>query len=90
MKLMFFILIGCLLSILAVAESGFTVWADASDEASDTGNEVCAIQDNPPQYLMRAHLCTAVFVPGSATEIACDVDMTDAGTDSDYYLVLCH
>ena len=90
MRSLLVILVIMFASIATAQETGFLVWADASQEGADTGNEVCAPIDRPPQSGFPAKLCLKVFVPGSATEIACDVDMTDAGTDSDYYLVLCH
>jgi len=69
--------------------SGILVWADASEDASDTGNEVCAKTDQPPQWFLIGGECVSVFVPGSATEVACDTDMTGSGTLSGYYMVLC-
>ena len=80
-----------LLVLPASAEdsSGVIVWANASDDTTDTGQEACGNINRQPNFMLVKHECLTVFVPGSATEVACDVDMTDAGTDSDYYLVLC-
>ena len=84
-------------SVSTAAPTGLVLWADASNESTDTGNEVCSLGTEPPQvgdWALKVSLseltCTSVFVPGSATEIACDADMTGNGTASDYYIVLCN
>ena len=86
----------CLLALIlaplgaaAQISSGTLIWADATNESTDTGNEVCAVQGQPPQSAIVDHVCVTVFVPGSATEVACDADMTGAATASGYFLALC-
>jgi len=67
--------------------SGLVIWADASNETTDTGDEVCAIEDQQPQAFLAARECVAVFVPGDGTTYACDEDMTSHA--SDHFLALC-
>jgi len=86
-------LVLCLVLLSAMSasaqSSGLVIWADASNETTDTGDEVCTVEDQQPQAFLVERECISVFVPGSATEVACDTDMTGSGTVSDYYLVLC-
>ena len=72
------------------ADSGPAVWASAADDDTDTGSEVCALRDTPPQYFLPERLCVAVFVPGSDEAHSCGEDMTGQGVPSgDWFLVLC-
>lgn len=71
--------------------SGFVVWGNANEDSSNTGDEVCLPVDGegeelyqPPQYLLHNRTCLGAFVPGSATVVACDVEIP-----SGYFYALC-
>ena len=77
-------------SVASGQDSGSVVWATGATPATDTGNKVCVLARTLPQDQFQQGVCQAVFVPGSATEIACDADMTGAGTSpGDWFLVVC-
>ena len=82
-------------SVASAQDVGVALWANANSDEFDTGAEVCDgwrphIQSAPADYVATGRVCLKVLVPGSATEIACDVDMSGAGTASGFYVVLCH